>query len=154
MSDMERDTEQDDDELDRMLVRSFGPPHSRAAHAESIEPSSGFAASVMERVRGEAAAAAALGPIRFPWRRAVPGICMAVLAVAVCATLLMLASIGAVQLASHAAISTNAAGLQSAIAGWAETAMRLRLGWLAIGMMIAFVPFTLSRGLTSGRQRT
>jgi hypothetical protein len=32
--------------------------------------------------------------------------------------------------------------------------MRLHLGWLAIGMMIAFVPFTLSRGLMGGRQRT
>lgn len=149
MSDMDQD-----DEMDRMLARSFGPPHSRAAHAESIEPSSGFAASVMERVREEAAAAAALGPIRFPWRRAVPGICMAVLAVAVCATLLMLASFGAVQLVSHAAISATAARPQAAIAGWAETATRLHLGWLAIGMMIAFVPFALSRGLTGGRQRT
>jgi hypothetical protein len=108
----------------------------------------------MERVREEAAAAAALGPIRFPWRRAVPGICMAVLAVAVCATLLMLASFGAVQLVSHAAISATAAGPQAVIAGWAETATRLHLGWLAIGMMIAFVPFALSRGLTGGRQRT
>jgi len=151
MSDMDRDIERDD-ELDRMLARSFGPPHSRAAHAESIEPSSGFAASVMERVREEAAAAAALGPIRFPWRRAVPGICMVVLAVAVCATLLMLASIGAVQLASHAAFSTT--GPQAAISGWAETAMRLHLGWLAVGIMIAFVPITLSRSLTGGRQRT
>ncbi len=114
MPDMEQDMDQDD-ELDRMLARSFGPPHTRAAHAESIEPSSGFAASVMERVREEAAAAAALGPIRFPWRRAVPGICMAVLAVAVCATLLMLASIGAVQLASHAASSATAARFQPAV---------------------------------------
>jgi hypothetical protein len=142
-----------DDELDRMLARSFGPPHSRAAHAESIEPSSGFAASVMDRVREEAAAAAALGPIQFPWRRAVPGICMALLAVAVCATLLMLTSVGAVQLVSHAAFSATAAGPRSAIAGWMDTAMRLHLGWLAIGMMIAFVPFTLSRGWTAGRQR-
>ena len=149
MSDMDRD-----DELDRMLVRSFGPPHSRVAHAESIEPSSGFAASVMERVREEAAAAAALGPIRFPWRRAVPGICMAALAVAVCATLLMLASIGAVHLVSHAAVSASAARSQAALAGWTETAMHLHLGWLAIGMLIAFVPFSLSRGLLGGRQRT
>jgi hypothetical protein len=148
MSDMERD------ELDHMLARSFGPPHSRAAHAESIEPSSGFAASVMERVREEAAAAAALGPIRFPWRRAVPGICMVVLAVAVCATLLTFASIGVAQLASHSFASAAAAGQQGAIADWAETAMRLHLGWLLIGLAIAFVPFTLSRGWMTGRQRT
>ena len=149
MSDMERD-----DELDRMLARSFGPPQSRAAHAESIEPSSGFGASVMERVREEAAAAAALGPIRFPWRRAVPGICMVVLAVAVCGTLLLLASIGAVHLASHAAFSVTTQSFQGAIMGWTQTATRLQLGWLAIGLLIAFVLFTLSRGLMEGRQRT
>ena len=112
MSDMEQD-----EELDRMLARSFGPPHSRAAHAESIEPSSGFAASVMERVREEAAAAAALRPIRFPWRRAVPGICVVVPAVAVCATLLLLASIGAVRLASHAAFSVTTQSSQGPIEG-------------------------------------
>ena len=149
MSDMERD-----DELDHMLARSFGPPDSVAGHAESIEPSSGFAAAVMERVREEAAAAAALGPIRFPWRRAVPGICMVVLAVAVCATLLILASIGAVHLVSHAAFSATAAPLGGAIAGWTETAMRLHLGWLVLGLLIAFLPFRLSRGLMAGRQRT
>jgi hypothetical protein len=147
MSDMERD-----DELDRMLSRNFGPPHSRAAHAESIEPSSGFAASVMERVREEAAAAASLGPIRFPWRRAVPGICMVVLAVAVCVTLLTLASIAVVQLASHAFASATV-NPQGAITNWAETAVRLRLGWLVIGLLIAFVPFFLSRTLMAGRQR-
>jgi ferric-dicitrate binding protein FerR (iron transport regulator) len=149
MSDMERD-----EELDRMLARSFGPPHSRAAHAESIEPSSGFTASVMERVREEAAAAAALAPIRFPWRRAVPGICMVVLAVAVCATMLTFASIGVVQLASHALVSATAPGSQSVVADWTGTAMRLHLGWLAIGLLVAFVPFSLSRGWMTGRQRT
>jgi hypothetical protein len=141
-----------DDELDRMLARSFGPPHSRAAHPESIEPSSGFAASVMERVREEAAAAASLGPIRFPWRRAVPGICMVVLAVAVCVTLLTLASMAVVQLASHAFASATV-NPQGAITNWAETAVRLRLGWLVIGLLIAFVPFLLSRSFMDGRQR-
>ncbi len=147
MSDMQ------EDELDRMLARSFGPPDAAVAHAESIEPSSGFAASVMERVREEAAAAAALSPIRFPWRRAVPGICMVVLAVAVCATLLTLAAIGFAQLASHAIFSAGAQGSRSAVAEWTDAAMRLHLGWLAVGVLIAFVPFRLSRGLMTGRQR-
>jgi hypothetical protein len=149
MAEMKRD-----DELDHMLARSFGPPDSAAARAESIEPSSGFAASVMERVREEAAAAAALGPIRFPWRRAVPGICMVVLAVAVCVTLLALASIGVVHLASHAIFSATAQGSRGAVAEWTDAAMRLHLGWLAVGVLIAFVPFSLSRGLMAGRQRS
>jgi hypothetical protein len=106
----------------------------------------------MERVREEAAAAAALGPIRFPWRRAVPGICMVVLAVAVCATLLTFASMAVVRLASHA-FATAAVAPQPAVTEWAATAMRLHLGWLVIGFLIAFVPFLLSRGLMDGRQR-
>jgi uncharacterized membrane protein len=142
------------DELDRLLARSFGPPDSVAAHAQSIEPSSGFAAAVMERVREEAAAAAALGPIRFPWRRALPGICMVVLAIAVSATLLTLGAIAVIHLASHAAFSAAAQGSRGTVAEWADMAMRLHLGWLAIGILIAFVPFSLSRGLMASRQRS
>jgi len=149
MSDMDKG-----DELDRLLARSFGSPDSAAAHAESIEPSSGFAAAVMERVREEAAAAAALGPIRFPWRRAVPGICMVVLAIAVSATLLIFGAITVMHLASHAAFSAAAQGSRGTVAEWADMAMRLHLGWLAIGTLIAFVPFSLSRGLMGSRQRS
>ncbi len=142
------------DELDRLLARSFGPPDSAAAHAESIEPSSGFAAAVMERVREEAAAAAALGPIRFPWRRAVPGICMVVLAIAVSATLLTFGAIAVMHLASHAVLSAAAQGSRGTVAEWADMAMRLHLGWVAIGTLIAIVPFSLSRGLMASRQRS
>jgi hypothetical protein len=42
---------------------------------EELVPSSGFLSSVMERVREEAAAPP---PIPFPWRRAVPGLVVAV----------------------------------------------------------------------------
>ena len=142
------------DELDRMLARSFGPPDSVAAHAESIEPSSGFAAAVMARVREEAAAAAALGPIRFPWRRAVPGICMVVLAIAVSATLLIFGGMAVIHLASHAAFSAAEQRSRGTVAEWADMAMRLHLGWLAIGTLIAFVPFSLSRGLMASRQKS
>ena len=41
---------------------------------QELIPSSGFLASVMERVREEAAAPA---PIPFPWKRAVPGMVVA-----------------------------------------------------------------------------
>jgi hypothetical protein len=41
---------------------------------ETLAPSSGFIASVMERVREEAAAPP---PIPFPWKRAVPGFVLA-----------------------------------------------------------------------------
>jgi hypothetical protein len=53
-----------DELLDRIL-----------ATEEELVPSSGFAASVMERIREEAAAPQ---PIPFPWKQAVPGIVLAV----------------------------------------------------------------------------
>jgi hypothetical protein len=51
------------DDLDRILSKE-----------EEIIPSSGFAASVMDAVRREAAAPP---PIPFPWKRAIPGLCAA-----------------------------------------------------------------------------
>jgi len=152
MSDMQKD-----EELDRVLMRSFGPPESTAAHAESIEPSSGFVASVMDRVREEATFAAS--PIRFPWSRAVPGICMALLAIAVSATVLVFGITAAMRLFSHALLSTTTqgaignAGVFGNIAQWAETAMRLHLGWLALGILIAFIPVTISRSLVGRGHR-
>ena len=144
MPDMERD-----EELDRMLAQNFRPPHADAARAESIEPSSGFAASVMERVREVAAERAALGPIQFPWLRAVPGICMALLAIAVSMTLLALAFIGVTHLASSA-YSSALEGSQGTAAQWIATATRLHLGWLAAGALIACLPFALLRSLAGG----
>ena len=52
-----------DDEIERVL-----------ATEEGLIPSSGFMASVMERVEEEAAVPP---PIPFPWKRAVPGIVLA-----------------------------------------------------------------------------
>jgi hypothetical protein len=51
------------DEIDRIL-----------SHEEELLPSSGFADSVMEAVRREAAAPP---PIPFPWKRALPGLAAA-----------------------------------------------------------------------------
>ena len=53
-----------DNDLDRMLM-----------DREEIVPSSGFVASVMEAVQQEAAA---LAPIPFPWKWAVPGFVVSV----------------------------------------------------------------------------
>ena len=52
-------TGNDEDEMDRILSRE-----------DEILPSSGFAVSVMEAVRREAAVPP---PIAFPWKRALPG---------------------------------------------------------------------------------
>jgi hypothetical protein len=58
--------EMDHNEIDRIL-----------ATEEELVPSSGFLTAVMESVR-EKAEAAAPPPIPFPWKRAVPGMILAV----------------------------------------------------------------------------
>jgi hypothetical protein len=146
-----------DDELDRTMARNFGPPDSAAARAESIEPSSGFATLVMERVRAEAASAAAPGPIAFPWRRAVPGICMAVLALMAGATMLVFGVMAVTRLASRAllsaAVQENAHATQTGPAIWIETASRLHVGWLLVALAIALLPLVASRGLVGRGHR-
>jgi hypothetical protein len=47
------------------------------ATEEEILPTSGFLASVMDRVQEEAARVVAPTPISFPWKRAIPGILLA-----------------------------------------------------------------------------
>jgi len=61
----------DQNEIDRILS-----PHDQ----DEILPSSGFAASVMDAVRREAAAPP---PIPFPWKRALPGLVAASAALAI-----------------------------------------------------------------------
>jgi hypothetical protein len=59
--------------IDNSQTNSSAIDHILAGEEELI-PSSGFLASVMERVQDEARAPA---PIPFPWKRAVPGILLA-----------------------------------------------------------------------------
>ena len=65
---MRRLIEHDEDEINRILSRE-----------DEILPSSGFAVSVMDAVRREAAAPP---PIPFPWKRALPGLVVGGIALA------------------------------------------------------------------------
>jgi len=64
-----------DAEVDRVLSK-----------ADEIQPSSGFVASIMESVRREAAAPP---PIPFPWKRALPILLLASLALALLVVMLV-----------------------------------------------------------------
>ena len=57
------------------MEMSASPIDRILAGEEELIPASGFAASVMERIEEEARVPA---PIAFPWRRAVPGMVLAV----------------------------------------------------------------------------
>lgn len=108
----------------------------------AIVPSSGFAASVMEKVRREAAAPP---PIPFPWKRALPGM-------AACAAVLMGAFF-----ARHSGVRPEVATapdwqpvVSSVSAVWAE-AVRWGLGWVVLALLIPLGSVALSKQLTGWR---
>jgi len=122
----------DDTEMDRIL-----------SMPDDILPSSGFAASVMEAVRREAAAPP---PIPFPWKRALPFVGLAVIALLVTVVVVVTAGTQA----SRVALGSNfrlgprvelvtASGIGSA------------LMWTGAALLAAFVSVKLSMRLAGSR---
>jgi len=122
------------DEIDRIL-----------SHEEELLPSSGFAVSVMDAVRREAALPP---PIPFPWKRALPGL----VAVAVTLVLVVLVFVVGVQQLGRPSVGT-----QAAIPGLSTFTMLLgprassAIGWTVVALMLAVISVKLS--LRSGSQR-
>ena len=104
------------------------------ATEEELVPSSGFMASVMERVRDEAAAPA---PIPFPWKRAIPGILLAVGVLGWGGVELVRAALPAMR-----GISLSAPHISVALTRSIEDA-----GWVALALGISLVCSLLSRRL-------
>lgn len=108
------------------------------ATEEELVPSSGFLASVMERVEQEAALPA---PIPFPWKLALPGILLAV-------GVLGWGTVEVVRAAvpTMCAISLSAPQLSVAFTRPLEDA-----GWVAMALGISLVASLLSRRLAGRR---
>ena len=122
------------DELDRVLSKK-----------EDIQPSSGFAASVMEAVRSEASAPP---PIPFPWKRALPVLLLAAL---------MLIAVVVAGVEAIVNVSRGAAASELATSSWsfltpdAHGTVGTELGWTAAALLAAFVSVKLSMRLAYGR---
>ncbi|HUY94642.1 MAG TPA: hypothetical protein VMU71_05065 [Terracidiphilus sp.] len=110
----------DREELDRIL-----------GDEDELVPSSGFVASVMERVETEAAAPA---PIPFPWKRAVPGMVVAV-AVLVWAAVEM----------ARAVISAGGLALPRVSMNAAVSPALQQAGWVALALVLAWAGWRLAR---------
>jgi hypothetical protein len=121
-------------ELDRILSKR-----------DDIQPSSGFAASVMEAVREEAAAPP---PIPFPWRRALPVLLLAGM---------VLVSVVIAGVETMLRISRGAATPEIATSLWGTLTLPTQgtagtaLAWTAAALLAAFVSVKLSMRLASGR---
>jgi len=104
------------------------------ASEEELIPSSGFLASVMERVHEEAAAPA---PILFPWKRAIPGILLAVAVLGWGAVELFRAALPALR-----NLSVSGPNLPGPLVLPLEDA-----GWVALALTVSLLSTLLSRRL-------
>ena len=119
------------DEVDRIL-----------SEGQEIIPSSGFLGSVMDAVRSEAATPP---PIPFPWKRALPGLAVAVLAIG-----LMFVT-GSALFTRGAAAQPLPVALPSALASILEAAKTVRAGWIALTLLLSLASVKLSIRLAASR---
>jgi hypothetical protein len=121
-----------DEEIDRVLSRD-----------DEILPSSGFAVSVMDAVRREAAAPP---PIPFPWKRALPGLVVGGFALA-----LVLVAI-VVAIARRASITPQfSMPLPSVMPPIFHGGIESAAIWTALALLVAFASVKFSMRLASGR---
>ena len=131
---MRRLIEHDGDEIDRILSRE-----------DEIMPSSGFAVSVMDAVRREAAAPL---PIPFPWKRALPGLVAGgfALVLVLVGGVVAIARLG--RASTTAQFSTSLPSVMPPIFhGGTESAAI----WTAMALLMTLVSVKLSMRLASGR---
>jgi hypothetical protein len=131
-----------EDDMNRILSRE-----------DEILPSSGFAASVMDAVRREAAAPP---PIPFPWKRALPGLVVAVPALAValvegCANLVRLARASATQPVSVSlpSVFPSVFGFGSGLG--LQRDMESAAIWTVLALLLTWASVKLSFKLAVGR---
>lgn len=124
----------DEDEMDRILSRE-----------DEILPSSGFAVSVMDAVRREAAAPP---PIPFPWKRALPGLVIAglTLAVVLVAGIVAMVQLGRTSTAAQFSLPSGMPPIFSLHPGVESAAI-----WTGVTLLATLVSVKLSMRLASGR---
>jgi len=121
-----------------------------ALRDDAILPSSGFAASVMAAVQRESAAPAALV---FPWKRALPGLIVAVAVLALLLGVLVSAAVRAFHTAPRAAASIPAVSLR-----WRVDLQPLfhntapaAIVWVLLALAFSALTLLLCRRLVSAR---
>ena len=122
------------DEIDRILCRE-----------DEILPSSGFAVSVMDAVRREAAAPA---PIPFPWKRALPGLVVA-------GSALVLVLVAGIVAITRLNAASTAAQIPTSWLSQLPLTLQGSLGsavnWILLSLLLTFVSVKVSMRLASGR---
>jgi len=124
----------DEDEIDRILSRQ-----------DEIVPSSGFAASVMEAVRREATVPP---PIPFPWKRAMAGVVVGGLALAL---VLVAGTVALVQSGREATTAHFSMPVPFTLPPMFNGGVESAAIWTVLALLLAFVSVKLSMRLAFGR---
>jgi len=130
---MRRLIQHDENEIDRILSRE-----------DEILPSSGFAVSVMAAVRSEAAAPL---PIPFPWKRALPGLVVAGLALAL---VLVAGIVAIVQLGRASTTAQFSTSLPSVMPPLFHGGTGSAAIWTAMALLMTLVSVKLTMRWASG----
>ena len=128
---MRRLTEHDEAEINSILSRE-----------DEILPSSGFATTVMDAVRREATAPA---PIPFPWKRALPGLVVAGLAL----VLILISVIAAIAQLGNATTPQLSMSMPSAPPPIFQRGIESAAIWTVLALLVAFVSVKLSMRVAS-----
>jgi len=132
----------------RRLIRYDENEMNRILSSEDeILPSTGFAVSVMDAVRREAAAPP---PIPFPWKRALPGLVVAGVAM----VLVLVAGIVAITQLGRTSTSAHFPtflSLPSLMPINFHGGMESAASWTVLALLVTFVSVKLSMRLASGR---
>jgi len=124
----------DEGEIDRILSRE-----------DEILPSSGFAVSVMDAVRREAAAPP---PIPFPWKRALPGLVVGGFALVL---VLVAGVVAIVQLGRASTIPQASLSFPSLLPPMFQRNIESAAIWTALALLVTLVSVKLSMRLASGK---
>jgi hypothetical protein len=133
---MRRLTGHDESEINRILSRE-----------DEILPSSGFAVSVMDAVRREAAAPP---PIPFPWKRALPGLVVGGFVLALVFIAVVAATVQLIRASATAHLSISLPSVLTPILGWGlQRNLEIAASWTVLALLVAFVSVKLSMRLAS-----
>jgi len=133
---MRRLIRHDEDEVNRILSRE-----------DEILPSSGFAVSVMDAVRREAAAPP---PIPFPWKRALPGLVVGGFVLAMVFVTVVAATVQLIRSATSGHFSMSLPRLLTPILGLGlQENLASAAGWTVLALLVTFVSVRLSMRLAS-----
>jgi hypothetical protein len=133
---MTRLIEPEEDEMNRILSRE-----------EEILPSSGFAASVMDAVRREAAAPP---PIPFPWKRALPVLVAGGFVLAMVFVTLVVAIAQVIRSSATVQFSVSLPSILTPILGLQRN-LGNAAGWSVLALLVAYISVKLSMRLASAR---